>query len=160
MFCDQCGVRLAANARFCPSCGRAMSNGKVQMMPADNRVARHIHLLGILWMAAGALNLLSAVAVWFAGRFVLPSVGVRLPGFIPALLGGVAFFTLLKAAGCLVAGWGLMERQSWARVLAIVLAFISLLNAPFGTALGIYTLWVLLSQRTGEEYERLVRVAA
>jgi len=29
-----------------------------------------------------------------------------------------------------------------------------LINAPFGTALGIYTLWVLLPAQSEEEYEK------
>ena len=59
----------------------------------------------------------------------------------------------------LIAGWGLLERQPWARTLSIVLACFSLLNAPFGTALGIYTLWALLPAKSEEEYNRLARVA-
>ncbi len=48
-----------------------------------------------------------------------------------------------------------MQREGWARVLAILLGFISLFNIPFGTALGVYTLWVLLPAPSGEEYEAL-----
>jgi len=39
-----------------------------------------------------------------------------------------------------------------------VLAFPSLLfNVPFGTALGIYTLWVLLPAESDVEYEKEAR---
>jgi hypothetical protein len=41
-----------------------------------------------------------------------------------------------------------------------VLAFISLFNVPFGTALGVYTLWVLLPGSSQEEYEALVVASA
>jgi len=40
-------------------------------------------------------------------------------------------------------------------VLTIVLAFVSLVQVPFGTALGIYTLWALLSANAEERYARL-----
>jgi hypothetical protein len=43
---------------------------------------------------------------------------------------------------------GLLKFQPWARVLTIVLCAINLLNVPFGTALGIYGLWVLLNSET------------
>jgi len=57
--------------------------------------------------------------------------------------------------GC-AAGWGLLDRQSWARTLSIVLAcFALLLFIPFGTLLGIYTLWVLLPAQSEEEYRRI-----
>jgi hypothetical protein len=39
----------------------------------------------------------------------------------------------------------LITFKPWARVLAIILSALHLLNIPFGTALGIYGLWVLLS---------------
>jgi hypothetical protein len=35
------------------------------------------------------------------------------------------------------------------------MGFLSILSLPFGTALGIYTIWVLLSAGAGQEYERL-----
>ena len=65
-------------------------------------------------------------------------------------------FVLTGVAG-LIAGWGLYERRPWARVLAIVLAFLSLFHPPFGTAIGIYTLWVLLPAASDAEYQRIAR---
>jgi hypothetical protein len=53
----------------------------------------------------------------------------------------------------------LLKHQSWARIAAIVLGIVSLLHPPFGTALGIYTLWVLLSDQGGVEYDRLARAS-
>jgi hypothetical protein len=41
----------------------------------------------------------------------------------------------------------------------MILGFISLFNIPFGTALGIYTLWVLLPAASDEEYRALSRAA-
>lgn len=49
-----------------------------------------------------------------------------------------------------------MQREPWARVLALVLGFISLFNIPLGTVVGIYTLWVLLPAQSQGEYEILV----
>jgi hypothetical protein len=43
-------------------------------------------------------------------------------------------------------------------MVAVVLAFPSLMfNVPFGTALGIYTLWVLLPAESDVEYEKEAR---
>jgi len=50
---------------------------------------------------------------------------------------------------------GLLEREPWARTLALVLGFLSLFKVPVGTALGIYTLWVLLPAQSEQEYRRL-----
>jgi hypothetical protein len=38
-------------------------------------------------------------------------------------------------------------------MLTLVLAFLALFNIPFGTALGIYTLWVLLPAGSDVEYQ-------
>jgi len=37
-----------------------------------------------------------------------------------------------------------------------VVAILSFIRIPFGTALGIYTLWVLASGVSGMEYEEIV----
>jgi len=42
----------------------------------------------------------------------------------------------------------LLKRFSWARILVLVLGALNLLNVPFGTALGIYTFWVLLDDQS------------
>jgi hypothetical protein len=76
------------------------------------------------------------------------------------LLTFVGIFVLAKAAVGLATGWGLLQREPWARVMALVLAFVSLMNVPLGTALGVYTLWVLLPAQSEEDYERYLRAAA
>jgi hypothetical protein len=45
-------------------------------------------------------------------------------------------------------------------VVALVLGFLSLFNIPFGTAVGVYTLWVLLPAQSQQEYENLVAARA
>ena len=76
-------------------------------------------------------------------------------GFLRPLLSVVAIFILAKAACGFIAGWGLLQREPWARVIALVLGFISLFNIPFGTAVGVYTLWVLLPAQSRQEYDSL-----
>jgi hypothetical protein len=158
MFCDRCGTRLSDAQRFCPSCGKAA--GAVPMMPPQQgRISGHVRLLGILWLASAAIHLIPG---FFLMSFFHPGGGILppdVPPFLPHLLQGVGLFVLGGAVLGLLAGWGLLERQPWARTLAIVLACFSLVNAPFGTALGIYTLWVLLPAKSEEEYRQMAKVA-
>ena len=56
-------------------------------------------------------------------------------------------------------GLGLMQKRPWARAAAIVLGVLALFHPPFGTALGVYTLWVLLSDESGIEYQYLARAS-
>jgi hypothetical protein len=80
--------------------------------------------------------------------------------FLRPLLSVLGIFVLAKAACGFIAGWGLMQREPWARVIALVLGFISLFNVPFGTAVGVYTLWVLLPAQSQEEYDSMVAARA
>ena len=80
--------------------------------------------------------------------------------FLRPLLSVIGIFILAKAACGFIAGWGLMQREPWARIIALVLGFISLFNIPFGTAVGVYTLWVLLPAQSQEEYDAMAAARA
>jgi hypothetical protein len=83
--------------------------------------------------------------------------GFGRPWIWPGVLRVVGGFLIAKGVLGIIAGWGLHERHSWARMLAIVLGFLSLLHFPFGMALGIYTLWVLLPGASEFEYRQIQR---
>jgi hypothetical protein len=120
-----------------------------------------VRLLAVLWLALGALRLVAAAAVYVVGKFII--VRIPMPMMPEHLFGGiltmVASVLLLKAILAFVAGWGLLEYQPWARMYTLVLGFIALLLPPVGTALGIYTLWVLLPEQSEREYRALAQVA-
>lgn len=62
---------------------------------------------------------------------------------------GVAIFlVLLFAVGLLpvIVGYGLAKTKRWAKSLGMFVAFISLINIPIGTALGIYSFRFLRSE--------------
>jgi hypothetical protein len=42
----------------------------------------------------------------------------------------------------LIAGVGLLMRQSWAMMLALIVGALKLFSPPVGTALGIYAIWI------------------
>ena len=129
------------------------------MAPPQGRIAGHVRLLGILWLALSAFRLLpgailmivTAVGLQFLPPEVPPFVHVILP-----IIGGV--FLVIGFAGAAV-GWGLLTRQDWARMAAIILGALNLPDLPFGTALGIYTLWVLLPAESEQEYRISSRAA-
>jgi len=161
MFCDHCGTRLLDVQRFCPACGKPA--GVVPFMPQYSRIAGHVRLLGILWLALSALLLLQGFVVTSIFAHGAPWYG---PGyaspfhlFLRNLMRMIGMVALGGGVVGIIAGWGLLERQSWARTLAIVLGCFALLNPPFGTALGIYTLWVLLPSESEQEYRRIARAA-
>lgn len=157
MFCDRCGTALQEFQRFCPRCGKGV--GAVPLMPVESRIAGHVRLLGIFWLAISAFRLLPGLALVSIFRFGFPFFTPGVPDFVHGMMRGLGGLLLAGAVVGIVAGWGLLERQPWARMLAIVLGCFSLLDMPFGTALGIYTLWVLLPARSEEEYRQIARAA-
>ena len=66
-----------------------------------------------------------------------------------------AFLALLGA----ISAWGLLQHEPWGRMLGLIVGVVALLSIPFGTALGVYTLWVLLPASSEAEYRRLARAA-
>ncbi|MGH9540334.1 MAG: zinc ribbon domain-containing protein [Terriglobales bacterium] len=156
MYCDQCGANLQPNQPFCAQCGKAVTG--VPLMPHPPRMAGHVRLLGILWLAISAFRLLPGIWMVAFGGWGMPFMP-HVPFFVGPFLATLGIFILAGAVAGFIAGWGLLDYQPWARVLAIVLGILSLPEVPFGTALGIYTLWVLLPAHSQEEYRRMARVA-
>jgi hypothetical protein len=162
MFCDKCGSAVAADQRFCGKCGREFTGSASAGFPRPNRVREHIRLLGILWLALSAFNAVSAIVLYVLTNTLFrhmaetggpDGVGAWLRPFLAV----VALIVAAKSALGFAAGWGLLQREPWARMFTIVLAFLALFNIPFGTALGIYTLWVLLPAESDAEYHEQVR---
>ena len=167
MFCDGCGGAVQAGQAFCPGCGKQIVGPVSTMRPYPGRVQNHVQLLGILWLAMSAFNALGGLILLILGNTLFPhlremkGVPPDVPiGFLTALFTTLGIIVLAKAACGFFAGWGLMHREPWARVVALVLAFISLFNIPFGTAIGVYTMWVLLPGQSQHEYDSLVAAPA
>ena len=160
MFCDSCGAQIQAGQSFCQRCGKAIV-GTVQ--PGGTRVARHAQMLGILWIAYSAFVALVSIFMLMFFQHMLPAILRAQPpqagpppeiflGFMRSFMHVMTIFLFCKAVAGLAAGIGLLQRAEWSRMLAIVLGCLSLINAPFGTAIGIYTLWVLLSPNAEMEF--------
>jgi hypothetical protein len=132
--------------------------------------AGKIKALAVVWYIYAAFALLTGiVGLAFANAFLSGRFGPWMQGpwangamppfgFMPAILHFAWVFLVLRAGLALAAGWGLMERAPWGRIVAIVAAFVtifSLSHLLFGTALGIWTLVVLLGYRNTTLYEQL-----
>ncbi len=117
---------------------------------------QHLKIVAYLLIAFGILGLIAAVCILVAGIGVGGTVGANATdedGALAAMLSGGLMMGLAALVGVLsipniIAGRGLLNRRPWARTLAIVLSVIGLLNFPIGTAIGAYSLWVLLNDET------------
>ncbi len=169
MFCSGCGQELEAGQAFCSKCGRGVAPLMPQAAQAPGfayeleRYGGKVRVLGILWLVWAGLSLLFGfVAISFLHAFFAGGFGPwvpdhpMLPGWLgPALIHFAWLMLSLRAVVCAIAGWGLLERAQWGRIMAIIAAVICLLKIPFGTALGIATLITLLGGRNSALYDNL-----
>ena len=157
MYCDHCGIPVADNETFCHSCGKQLA--PVPAASAPPRAYPHEKVLGILWLVRSGLHLMSGLFVVALGRTHLFGLGAHVPEFVMPLVMGVGGLLMAASVAGVVLGWGFLEQQSWARPLGIVLGALALLHPPFGTALGVYTLWFILSAAPRNEFRRDSRAA-
>jgi hypothetical protein len=121
---------------------------------------RHIDLAGLLHILWGALGLLLGVSVLLlaGGAVAIAASGLHhapdLASALTAVAMTAAAIVLLVGGGANVwAGVGLRRHRAAARITALGLALLNLFLLPFGTALGIYTFWVLLNHEARARFD-------
>ena len=100
--------------------------------------------VSLLLLAAGPVAILNTPqgdAVGFAAGFVAGMFA--LTGVFALAWGGAHVWTAVR----------LLRREPRARMVGLGLALVNLLILPFGTALGIYALWVLLANEGRRLFE-------
>jgi hypothetical protein len=118
-------------------------------------VKRHADFLGILYLAWGAIFALvglAGLALAAGALAIATSTGpVQVEsefaaGLTAFTLGALAVLALLWGVLHVWLGAALRRYQPWARVFGLGLSMINLVLFPFGTALGAYACWVLLTE--------------
>ena len=115
----------------------------------------HVKVIAVLFLIFGALGLIGAFFSGLLFGSLASLVGVS--GEEDAAIGAAAlgfvgtFVTVLfvvLSVPNIICGIYLLKFRPWARILAIVLAIISLLHIPFGTIFGVYALVILFHKDT------------
>jgi hypothetical protein len=170
MYCGGCGQLVPPGQQFCPNCGRPVVQADpTPPVPAPyfyTRVHRNIQALSILWIAYGVWTLLGwliAMSIFggalgnYFGHWNHGPWGEFGPfGGMPWLIPFITAIVIGRTILSVVTGIALVNRAPWARILAIVAGFLTIIKPITGTALAIYTLWVLLPGPSGQEYEQMV----
>jgi hypothetical protein len=115
----------------------------------ERTVKEHITAVGALNIGLGVLGVLIGCVVLAAtvgpGLIALGVEGDALPLGILSIVGGfVCLFLVILSAPGIVGGVGLLKRKLWARYVTLVVAALSLFNFPIGTAVGIYSIVILV----------------
>jgi membrane-associated protease RseP (regulator of RpoE activity) len=105
---------------------------------------KHINIVAALQIGLSIFNLLIAFLIFtvlkLVGGFVNEPNANTILSMVADIIGIV--FIVLSLPGIL-AGMGLYKRKEWARILTMVLSVIEVFSFPFGTAIGIYSIWAL-----------------
>lgn len=110
----------------------------------------HKRILGILFIISGLLHLFGMLFLSFLFSLIFPLIFEHahlddqwvLVWVLPFLKAFAVIVILLVAIPSIIGGWGMLAEKKWAMVLILVLGCLKLFSFPFGTALGIYTIWV------------------
>lgn len=155
------------SGQFCPACGRPVHAAPPSKAAAAiQTLAVHVRIMGILWTIYGGFEIL--MAFWTVGmskvyfplfqKMVAPDANSPLssPEALHAVFVWSGIFALVTGALGLFAGWMLLRRERSGRPVALVAAFVSLIQLPLGTGLAIYTLVELLPSSAREKYAQLL----
>jgi hypothetical protein len=179
MFCSACGNGLTAGQAACPRCGAPLMSVPPPTYPGFQfemaNYASKMRALSTVWFIYGAVTLVFGVLgmaffdAWMANRGPWMH-GPWMHGpwahggfpfwFAPTLVRFGWMYVIARSGLAIMAGWGLMERASWGRIVAIIAGFFNILHItgfPFSTAIGIWTLVMLLGYRNNTLYDRLTQ---
>jgi hypothetical protein len=140
----------------------ALKNLKSIVME-DNKMRKHVTAVATIRITLGMLCLTGILIGWLVFDFGLGFLESLLPSDeIPEIAITIIHFIVgfsVTVAGSIsilgiLGGIGLLTFQSWARVLTIIVSAISCLNIPFGTLIGVYSIWVLAQDETKMLFRR------
>jgi hypothetical protein len=116
----------------------------------ETRLDSHKKVLGIVYVISAAftivgmlmLNAFLSIIFSFALNEVDPDdrkimeLILSIVQYVPAFI--IIFFSIPT----LIAGIGLLTRQRWATLFALIVGCLKLFSFPIGTAIGIYAIWI------------------
>src|SRR5688572_28191577 len=118
----------------------------------------HIDVLGTLhlvWGAFGVMTGLSLAILAVGTRAALAGqvfgMGERAAVALLAIVGSVL---VLGGGATVMTGWAIRRRSRRGRLAALALAILNMVLVPFGTALRVYTFWVLLTNDARRAFGR------
>lgn len=117
------------------------------MSMTPSSAQNHVRIVSLLTLIGGIIGLLPGIlTLLIAAGFMSFGTFGNNPGemwLAGGIMGIVSIFLFMVGLPAVIAGFGLLARKPWARVLTIVIAIFNLFGFPIGTILGGYQLWVL-----------------
>ena len=120
---------------------------------------RHVTAVAVLHIAYSIFGILIGILVFvFLGWATVVAhneeATIILTTIASLICGALALHSIIG----LIGGSGLLRHKNWARILVLVLSGLDLFRIPIGTALGVYSIWVLVQDESAALF--LVRPVA
>jgi hypothetical protein len=117
-------------------------------------VASQVDFLGILFIVWGLLTTLVGVSTLALGIGAVALItsasrgsgGEVAAGLTAAAFTALAIIAIIWGSAHVVVGVPLRRHAPWSRLGALALGAVDLLLLPYGTALGVYAMWILLHE--------------
>jgi len=115
-----------------------------------------VDFVGVLFIVWGLLTTLVGVSTLALGIGAVALIesasrggggGQFAAGLTAAVFTALAIIAILWGAAHVIVGVPLRRHKPWSRLLALTLGSVDLLLLPYGTALGVYALYVLLNEK-------------
>src|SRR5882724_11418361 len=107
---------------------------------------QHVPILGWCFIVYHAIVALVGICIGALVGGAGAISGEREAMFITGTVGiFIASLLIVISLPGIIAGIGLLKYRPWARIMAIIIGALHLFSFPFGTALGIFALVVLLN---------------
>ena len=114
---------------------------------------KHINVVAALQIGLSIFCLFIAFLIFtvltLVGGHINNANGATILSLIADIIAMV--FIVISIPG-IIAGLGLYKRKEWARILTLIISIFEIFNFPFGTAIGIYSIWVLIQPETVAEF--------
>ena len=116
---------------------------------------KHINIVAALHIGFSILGIIIGVVAFFVLRIVGDISGDQEALTILSIISNVVvIFTCFISIPGLIAGFGLFKRKEWARILTLILSVLNLFSFPFGTAIGVYSIWALSNKEVVECFKK------
>jgi hypothetical protein len=122
-------------------------------------VDKHVDIIAYINIAFGAVGLLVGIGlcVFFItmGGVAESQGDLEAVRILPIFGSGFLVLFMIISGPDIVGGIGLLKRKNWARILVIIISILGgLLLIPIGTAIAVYSIWVLMNKGTVELFAK------
>lgn len=115
---------------------------------------KHINVVAALQIGYSILGLILGIVFFILFHFIGDFTDDHDADMVLSIIANVIIImvSILSIPG-IIAGLGLFKRKEWARILTLIISVINLLSFPFGTAIGVYSIWALVQTENVELFK-------